>query len=127
MVVIVSAVMCHSSLSNDGWYPGGLVAQAMRMERRKTTRQMPRRATAKPPPPPPPVETEYRGSACDRYNNLFHRINWKGRRAACNGCDGCIFVGRSVTGSCIERENMDQGERLAMTTGWWRAGQGIPD
>lgn len=86
------------------------VPRAQPLERRKTVRLQHRNSAVAPQQPAPPApqqsDSDYRGSVCDRYNDIFHRLNWHTRRRECNARPTCMFMGRSVTGSCVEREGM---------------------
>lgn len=41
-------------------------------------------------------------SACARYNTLIETLNWRSRRKRCNNDpNGCMFLGRSIGGKCV--------------------------
>lgn len=37
---------------------------------------------------------------CTYYNNLWNRLQWAERRNRCCAQSGCVFLGRSITGTC---------------------------
>ena len=46
-------------------------------------------------------------SSCDTYNTFFQRLQWAERRNRCNAEQGCVFVGRRLTGTCCPRDPLN--------------------